>query len=228
GLIQGVTGFGAGIVLMMFLPIRFSVIHSAGLSGIICLVLCLAMVYRYRHTISYKKVLLPAILYLFVSSISILFAKSVNQNIMKLVLGIFLIVLAIYFLLFSNNKDVEPKGIYALLCISISGVCDGLFGIGGPLMVIYFLAKTKTKEEYLGTIQFFFFVNLLYSSLFRIWNGIITVSLMNHIIFGMIGIIIGFMIANQIVDRLNADFIKKLTYILIGICGFSNVLTVLL
>ena len=146
---------------------------------------------------------------------------------MKIILGIFLIVLAIYFLFFSK-KDIEPKGIVSLLCIVISGICDGLFGIGWPLIVIYFLSKTHSKEEYLGTIQCFFFINVLYSTLFRIINSIITIDLASGIGLGMIGILIGLMIANKIVDKLDADFIRKLTYVLIGLCGLSNIITTLL
>ena len=224
GLIQGVTGFGAGVVMMMFLPLQFSVVKSAGVSSAICLILCAAMVYRYRKNINYKKIILPAILYLLISSISILFAKMINQELMKIILGLFLIILAVYFLCFSK-KEIEPKGIIALLCIVVSGICDGLFGIGGPLMVIYFLSKTQNKEEYLGTIQCFFLISVLYSTVFRIFNSIITVELIPGIGLGMAGILIGLFIANKIVDKLNAELIKKLTYVIIGLCGLSNILT---
>lgn len=226
GIIQGVTGFGAGVVMMMFLPLQFSVIQSAGVSSAICLILCVAMVYRYRRNINFQKIILPAVLYLAISSISILFSKMINQEIMKIILGLFLIVLAVYFLCFSK-KDVEPRGIVAILCIVISGICDGLFGIGGPLMVIYFLSKTQSKEEYLGTIQCFFLINVLYSTVFRIMNSIITVELIPGIGLGMAGILIGMVIANRIVEKLNAEFIKKMTYVIIGLSGLSNIITTL-
>ena len=54
GIIQGVTGFGAGVVMMMFLPLQYSVVQSAGISSAICMILCAAMVYRYRKTINFK------------------------------------------------------------------------------------------------------------------------------------------------------------------------------
>lgn len=227
GIIQGVTGFGAGVVMMMFLPLQYSVVQSAGISSAICMILCAAMVYRYRKTINFKKIIAPAILYLAISSISILFAKMINQEVMKIILGIFLIILSLYFLFF-NKKVIEPKGIVSILCIVISGICDGLFGIGGPLMVIYFLAKTSSKEEYLGTIQCFFLINVLYSTIFRIFNSIITIDLMPGIGLGMLGILVGLFVANKIVDRLDGGLVKKLTYVIIGLCGLSNVITTLL
>lgn len=227
GLIQGVTGFGAGVIMMMFLPFEFSIIQSAGLSCAISIILSSIMVYRYRKNVNIRKIIIPAVLYLTISSISIIFAKFINQNVMKMILGIFLIVLAIYFLFF-NNKTIEPKGMLSITCIIISGMCDGLFGIGGPLMVIYFLTKTSSKEEYLGTIQCFFLVNTVYTTIFRIVNSIITISLLPVIAFGMIGIILGVIVANRIIDKLDGELLKNLTYILIALCGISNVVTTLL
>ena len=224
GIVQGVTGFGAGVVMMVFLPLQFSVIQSAGISSAICLVLCASMVIRYYKTINFKRIILPAILYLAVSSVSILFAKMLDQDLMKGILGGFLVLLAIYFLFFSKS-EIEPKGIVALLCIVISGICDGLFGIGGPLMVIYFLGKTHSKEEYLGTIQCFFFINVLYTTIFRIVNSILTVSLLPGIGLGMIGVLVGAWMAGKIVDHLDIVRIRQFTYILIGLCGLSNILT---
>jgi uncharacterized membrane protein YfcA len=95
-------------------------------------------------------------------------------------------------------------------------------------MVIYFLSKTHSKEEYLGTIQCFFLINVVYTTVFRIFQSIITIDLIPGIGLGMLGILIGLKIANKIVDRLDAELIRKLTYILIGLCGLSNIITTLL
>ena len=43
-----------------------------------------------------------------------------------------------------------------------------------------------------------------------------------------IGILLGLWIANKIVDKLDANLIRKLTYVVIGLCGLSNVITTLL
>ena len=37
GLLQGLTGFGAGIILMLYLPYLYPVIQCSGIIGIICL-----------------------------------------------------------------------------------------------------------------------------------------------------------------------------------------------
>ena len=89
-------------------------------------------------------------------------------------------------------------------------------------MVIYFLSKTKGKEEYLGTIQCFFLINVIYSTAFRVINGILTVDLFGGIGLGMVGILLGLWIANKIVDKLDANNIGQLIYFFELACGMSG------
>lgn len=157
GLVQGITGFGAGIIMMMVLPMFFALPQSAGISSAICIVLGLSMVLTYRKHIRFQKIIGPSCLYLIICSGSIVFSTMVNQELMKKIFGCFLIVLSLYYLLI--NKDGEKKTFHifiSILFIAISAICDGLFGIGGPLMVLYFLSTTENTHEYLGTIQMFF------------------------------------------------------------------------
>lgn len=231
GVVQGVTGFGAGIVMMIFLPLAFSVVQSAGVSSAISVALCAAMVWRYRSYLDPRAlprdIAAPAVLYLAVSSGSILFAQTVGQNLMKGVLGVFLVVLAAYFLVFQKAARFEPKGAVAIACVAISGLCDGLFGVGGPLMVVYFMARCADQRAYLGTIQCFFLITVSFATAFRVANGIVTPALLPALALGVAGILAGFIGANKIVDRLDANLVRQLTYVVIGISGISNLAGVL-
>ena len=231
GIVQGVTGFGAGIVMMIFLPLSYSVVQSAGISSAITIALCASMVWRYRAHLNVRaiprEIGLPAVLYLAVSSASIVFAQTVDPEVMKGVLGAFLIVLAAYFLVFQKSATFEPKGIVALACIVVSGLCDGLFGVGGPLMVVYFMARCKDQRQYLATIQLFFLVTVSFATAFRVANGIVTPALAPALGLGVAGILIGFVGANKIVDKLDANVVRQLTYVVIGLSGVSNLAGVL-
>lgn len=222
GILQGVTGFGAGIVMMMALPIMFPLNQAAGISCAIAIMLSLSMFLRYRQYVRIKNVVWPAILYVGVSGISIVFSTMVNQAAMKKVFGVFLIILAAYYLFFNKNRDKELSLPTSIIFIAVSGVCDGLFGIGGPLMVLFFLSQTHSKEEYLGSIQAVFLVNLVYGTILRVYNRILTVEHVTYIGLGILCIMAGFWIANQIVERLDGEKIKKITYVVIGLSGIMN------
>lgn len=224
GILQGVTGFGAGIVMMMVLPYLFPLNQAAGVSCAIAIVLSLSMFWRYRRYIQIQKVIWPAVLYVAVSSISIIFSAMVNQAMMKKVFGVFLILLSAYYLFFNKSREKERNLLVSVIFIGVSGACDGLFGIGGPLMVLFFLGQTHSKEEYLGSIQAVFLVNLVYGTMMRMVNHILTPWHLSYIGIGMVCILVGLAAANKIVDRLDGEKIKKITYVVIGISGIMNVI----
>lgn len=223
GILQGVSGFGSGILIMMVLPSIFPLNEAAGVSGAICTVLCLLMSWRYRKAVALRKVVAPVVLYMLVSGGSIYFSTMVNQGLMKKVFGVFLILLSAYYLFFNKSEGRKLSLPVKVLFIAVSGACDGLFGIGGPLMVIYYLSQTDSKEEYLGTIQTLFCINLICNSAFRVYNGILRIEHVPFIIIGSLCILGGFVVAGKIVDRLDGEKLKKITYVVIGVSGILNV-----
>lgn len=224
GIVQGVTGFGSSIVMMMIFPNVFSLLQAAGISTAICIFLNLTMVFHYRKYISFKKVIPPAILYIIICSFTIHLATLVDQVLMKKVFGIFLILLAIYYLFIDKGDRKKLSLAVSVICIVVSAICDGLFGIGGPLMVLYFLSQTHNTHQYLGTISLFFMINCIYNTCFRIYTGILLPIHLSFIAVGVIGIVIGGSLARLVVDKLDGVMLRKLTYMMIGISGIINVL----
>ena len=225
GIVQGVTGFGAGIVIMLGLPFFFPLAQSAGMAGAIAMALCVSMVWRYRADISLRKALTPTLPFLVICSLTINFATMVPQEVTKRIFGVFLLLLACYYLFFNTSDGTEQLSLpVQVACIVISALCDGLFGIGGPLMVLYFMACTASTREYLGTLQLFFLVNSLYNTVFRIWRGILGPENLVCIGVGAAGILAGLVVANRLVDKLDANVVRKLTYTMIGVAGVVNLL----
>ena len=224
GLIQSVTGFGSGIFMMVFFPMLFPILQSSALSSSISFMLTCALTWHYRKIIDWKLTLLPGIVYIGMSSAAIILAPYLPTAILKKVFGVVMILLSIYFLTISGKLKIKANMVSATICAMISGVMGGLFGIGGPPMVIYFLAALDDKEKYLATIQFFFFVTGTYNVIFRIIKGIYTVDLIPYTIIGIVAITIGKKIGLRIVDKINAETMKKLVYAFLGFAGLTNVL----
>lgn len=222
GVIQSVTGFGSGIFLMLFLPIFMEVLRASALSSAVTLVLNLTLALHYRKHILYKLVLMPSLFYILVSSLALYAAPYVPQQTMLHILGGFLLALSIYFLFFPDRIQIKASLLTASICASLSGLFGGLFGIGGPPMVIYFLAATRKKEEYLGTIQFFFLVTAIYNFIFRIIRGIYTPDLLPLSLLGILAIVAGKEIGQRIIDRIHTKRMKKIIYIFLSISGVLN------
>lgn len=223
GLLQGMVGFGAGIILMIYLPTLYAVTGSAAITGAISVVLSGFMTFQYRHFIQMKKVLIPTILYMIICTLTIMISSYINAFYLKKALGVFLVILAGYYLLLSKEKQEINKG-FACFCIVLSAICDGFFGIGGPLMVVYFMAKTKDQKEYLGCIQMFFLINCIYNTGLRIYRGLLVMNYLPIILLGATGILLGCFVAKKLLRFIDENKIRKLVYFVIGISGILNII----
>ncbi len=225
GLVQGVTGFGGGIITMLVFPHFFSIPLGAGITGSLGIALCASMAIRYRKDVRVMMAVLPALLYNVVSSVVISYSVSVDQVLIKKIFGVFLVLLSVYYLFISKSVQNRKLGLgVSIVCIAISAACDALFGIGGPLMVLYFMSMTSSTHAYLGTMQLFFWVNSMYNTAFRFYKGILLPEHLIFILVGVVGILAGGAVAGKVVDKLNVATMRKLIYIMIGVSGVINLL----
>ncbi len=221
GLVQGVAGFGSGPIQMMAYPHYWPLPAAAAVSVCVSVPLNLNMLLTYRREVRWKKVLLPIVPYMAICSAGISFSTLVNQALMKKIFGVFLILLALYYLYgkHGEKKFTLPKTVAYVL---LSALCDAFFGIGGPLMVLYYLNRTDSSKEYLGTIAAFFLVNGVYNSIYRAASGILTAAHLPFIGIGIAGILAGVTVAHRLAGRLKDANLKKITYVMIGVSGVIN------
>ena len=224
GAVQSLTGFGGGIVMMMFFPSLLPVLSASSLSGAVGLLLSGSLMLRYRRYIRRDLLVLPAAAYIVSSTLSLTFADMIETGLLLKLFGAFLVVLSIYFLCFSGRLQVKATAGTATVCGALSGVVGGLFGIGGPPMVLYYLAAMEKKEEYLGTIQAFFFLTGAYTLAVRIFKGYYTLALALPTLVGVGAILLGMLIGNRLQDRINGAMMRKLVYAFLGVTGIINLL----
>ncbi len=225
GLIQSTTGFGSGIFVMLFFPLFLPILKSSALSSLISAWACLTLAWRYRKHITPRIVLLPAVFYFIASYLAIKFAVNSDMSGLKAFFGLFLIAISLYFMFFADRLHIKPNLLSAFVCGSLAGVASGLFGIGGPPMVIYILAITgDDKNAYLANSQFFFSMTCIYTTALRVMNGILTLDLLPLVIPGMLGMAIGKSLGVRIVEKIDVKLMKKLIY---GFLGLSGLITFL-
>jgi uncharacterized membrane protein YfcA len=138
---------------------------------------------------------------------------------LRLLLGGLLVLLSAYFTIHKGREAKPYPLLVNVIFMVISGFFNGLFGIGGPLMALYYLMMAKTKEEYLASIQTFFVLDGIYVTTLRFGQGILRIGDMKIVILGMIGALVGTVIANRLVTRMNTERVKQIVYLFIGVSG---------
>lgn len=156
GLVQGLTGFGAVIVMMTFFPFILPIAPAAGIAGLCMLASMVGLTYRYRHEVRLKRIVPPFLVYAAVATWSVHLSNVLEPHVMRMLLGGLLVALYLYFTFVKNADGRQYPLFIALGFMVISGFFNGLLGIGGPLMALYFLSLAKSIPEYTANIQGFF------------------------------------------------------------------------
>ncbi|HWQ50583.1 MAG TPA: sulfite exporter TauE/SafE family protein [Terriglobales bacterium] len=218
--IQCVTGFGYAIVLMAVLPLFVPDLTLAvAATGVITFAQSLASVWRYREGVQWK--LLPPCLaaYFVMSFLAIRLAAVSSVDALRRPMGAFLIALAAYFVFFAGKVRIRGGPAQGGAAGAVSGVTGGLFAIGGPPMVVYFLSATGSNAAYMATLQAFFLVTGVYTNAVRLANGLLTRQVFMLALPALAGLVLGMAVGVRLFDRLDPDRLRKLVYAFMAASG---------
>ena len=119
GFLQGCTGFGAVMIMMIILPFFFPIADSIGISNSSTLAGNISVASQYRKHFKIKKVLIPSIISMVVSGLAILVSINIDKALVKKAFGIFLILLAVYYLFFNKGKNLNFNSGSILLSLCV-------------------------------------------------------------------------------------------------------------
>lgn len=226
GAVQSMTGFGMAIVIMTVYPVLFPFASAIALSGFVCTGNNVVIALRYRKHIRWSRLWLPTIVFLAVNIVVVQISYKINVGYLKAYFGLFLLALAVYFLLFAKKVKLKGNHVTAAVSSAACGVTSGLFGIGGPLVVPYYLAVADgNKYVYLATIQIAFIFQNIVGIVTRAINGSVTVDLLLAIIPGVLGMFLGTWVGGKVVDKINADVLTKIIYFFLAAVGIFTFVT---
>lgn len=220
GIIQSVTGFGAGIIMMLFFPLVLPMLKASALSTLVTLYLTVSLAWKFRRHVQISLLILPLAVFIACTTASLQLATMLDTRILSVLFGGFLMALSIYFIRFSDRVRLKPSPVSAAVCSGLSGLCSGMFGIGGPPMVMYYLSVLgNSKELYLATTQMYFCVGSVYNTSMRIFRGILTADMLPLVVLGVAGMVAGERIGLRILRRIDVPTMKKAVYIFLAISG---------
>ena len=222
GVVNALTGFGAGIMMMTVLPSYFDMLTAPALSTATTSPINALQAWKFRRYLRWDVCLVPTLVYLACSTLAIRVAGDMDLRLLRMALSAFLIVLSGYFLVLADKTSIRANWKSALVCSVISGLCNGWFGIGGPLMALFFLSATKTKEAYIGCTQFLFAFTNFFNILYRIYLGIYTLPLLLVIGTAVVGTALGRKLGMLLFHRIDRERLKKLVYLFLGLAGAIN------
>lgn len=220
--VQRTTGFGFGIFIMSALPFLMpSYAEAVTLSGILSLTSSTVVMIKYIKYVSWKRILPILAAFFLFSSIAIFILEKIEGKTMRIVLGLILILVSLYFSFFKNKlqKLIRPTAGWQLGAGTVSGVMGGLFGMQGPPVVLYLVNSELDKNHYMGMIQTYAVLTNVIMLAVRAYNGFVTPAVGNAYLYSLGGLAVGVLAGNWAFARIPNKLFTYVVYAYIGVSG---------
>ena len=210
-LLQSIIGFGFAIISMPLLILIFPAKTMAAVLALSSLVSRLQVVYKMKKYINFEIIIIPIIASLVGRTLGINLLMVLNEEILKLILSLTIILIAAYFIFFRKKYKIKANSINGSIFGMLSGVLGGMFNTGGPPIVTYYLSVLSDKYTYAGSIQFTFVIGNLYSVILHTIYGNFDISAISLVLISIFSVTLGSFIGCKVVKKV--ENINRLVYI---------------
>ena len=218
--VQRTTGFGFGIFIMTMLPFFLPTYGEATtLSGLLAITTSAVIVWRLREHVIGKRLWTILLTFIIVSTIAIFALKRIEDHILRQILGVALIVISIYFALFSQKIKLPTTKKVQVGAGTLSGLMGGFFGMQGPPAVLYFIQSEPSKEHYMAMTQTYFLIGNVMMTIVRAYNGFFTTTVLTDYCFGLGGVIIGTTLGAYVFKHIPNRIFRYIVYAYIAVSG---------
>lgn len=220
--VQRTVGFGFGIFIMTALPFLMpSYGEAVTLSGLLSLTSATVVMIKYLKYVTWKRMLPMVAAFVIFSTIATSMLDRIDSKSMRLILGVMLVVISLYFSFFKEKlqKLITPTRGWQLGTGTASGVMGGFFGMHGPPVVLYLIASEPDKDHYMGMIQTYAVITNISLLAARGYNGYLTATVGMTYVYGLIGLAIGVIAGNWAFKRIPNKLFSYIVYAYIGISG---------
>lgn len=218
-LVQATTGFGYAIICMALWPLVLPFRYAAVLECITAFFMVIGLAVKLRKHIDFKLVLFPFLASTATTVIGIFTMMSQPDAVMRQIFGGALVLLSVYFIFVSGKIHLTPSPLKGAAAGVLSGFFSGLFNVGGPPMVAYFLSVTQDKLVYNATLQCYFIFNTLWVAGAHLVMGNITPEVLRFEPAAIVGMLLGTLLGYRIFKALSIQVLKKLVYTFMALFG---------
>lgn len=225
-IIQAITGFAGSILAMpasIYLVGYATAKPIVNLVGIIASIGVVILNYKSINFKEFFKIIVVMVIGIITGSIITKYI-SLDSKIIYYILGIIVIVstfLNIFKVKLPDSKNNKWFIIFDILVILASGLVQGIFVCGGPILAVYVTSKLKDKNEFRSTLSLIWIITNSIIFVNDISSGYYTMPTINLAVVASIVLIAAIIIGNLIAKKLNKDLFLKITYALLIISGIS-------
>ena len=218
-MVQSCSGFGYAILCMTFWTRLMPFVSASIIEAVTAFFMVVYLAVRLWRHIDFKLLLPPLAVSTLFSFFGINTLMSLSDAVLQRILGVALLALAGYFVFFSSRVHLRPTATNGMIAGMISGFSGGLFNIGGPPIVAYYLSITDDKNKYNATLQAYFTLSTASIFAIHLARGNVTAQMLPAGAAALVGTALGTAVGFAIFQRLPMKSIKTFVYGFMVIAG---------
>jgi len=223
GFIQGTTSFGFSLIALPLLGIVLSLKLVVPLLVIFSLLMNSIILYKLRSHVDLKRILILIFSSIIATPAGAYLLISIDENILKLFVGIIVVFSAIIFKLGFSIQVKNEKLAYIPVGI-MSGLLNGSVSLSGPPVILFLTNQKAEKQVFRATLTSFFWILNIATVFVFSYNGLINYEVLNLSIKLFPALIIGLMFGMKLGDRIQQKTFQNATIILLFCMGTLSIL----
>ncbi|NOQ26072.1 MAG: TSUP family transporter [Bacteroidales bacterium] len=155
-LTRSTFGFGDALIAMPLLALFIDIKIATPLMALIAFFIAISILIKNRDKVEFNSVWRLILASLVGIPIGLWYLDDINENIIKLILGIIILLFAVYNLTKPKLHQLKSEK-YAWIFGFIAGILGGAYNTNGPPIVIYSSLKKWNPQNFRATLQGYFF-----------------------------------------------------------------------
>lgn len=222
--VQAVAGFGLPMIAMPVLVALFGIRAAVPLMAIIVLELQLLMIVRYRLVLNFQTVWRISAAAVVGIPVGILFLSRFPEAITVTLLGLLLIIYAVYSL-FKFPVPALKNPNWAYLFGFIGGLGGGAYNMAAPPMIIYADTQRWEPRLFKGNLQGYFLIITLVAILTHSLSGNMSAQILQQGLLAIPLVLLGALVGFYLDRFINAAVFRKIVLGLLLVLGVNLALT---
>ena len=218
GFTVGLSGFGGILLALPLISLFLDVKVTIPLATLSSLCMNLVLLYRLRRHFDWDKIYPLAVAAVPGIVMGVFILKQVNRDIIYLVLGLTLLLYALYCLLSKPPiTGIAPGWAYPFGFLA--GCLGGALGAHGPPVIVYTTLRSWKKNQIKVTLQGFFCIAGVVTAGMHALSGLTTPTVLRLWCAAVPAHVVGTLMGAKLSSRMNDALYRRLVTVILGALG---------
>jgi len=216
---QSLTGFGAGLVTMAFLPRFLGIRLASPVVALVNLALEAILMIRFRQAFQFHTVWPMIVASAIMIPLGVWGLSRLNEVFVTRILGLVMIGYSLWEFFGLRLPELSSR-YWGVLAGGLGGLLGGAYNTGGPPVIIYGNCQRWPPAEFKANLTGYFIINSVLICTNHALNGHFSKLVMSYFLIAIPALLSGVLVGFRLEYKINPQLFRKVILIILFIMGF--------